>query len=223
MPRIQADGVERSQADAPRSSASDVSVTEGAETPRRGEEGLPAWLRVADRWLAVAERAFGFIAVLTLILLILNTAVNAVTRNLWSVQIPGSQNITILYFLPALVFLGLTVVQANDSHISATLVVERFGKTGQRVCKIVTNVLIVVACFLMSTGAWGELARAWGSSLGGSPDLPVGPSWMLVPVGLAIVMLRAVQQVIVHSLTDVEGKKATEALSSTEMTGDRHA
>lgn len=192
-------------------------MSQGVSRPQGKGSALPMWLRAIDLPLLVVESIFRYLAIAALVLLVLNTGVNAALRNVLSVQIPGSQNMTILYFLPAIVFLGLTRVQAKDTHISATLVTERLGRNAQRYCKIVSNVLIVFVSYLMFAGAWTELLRVWGSSLGGSPDLPVGPSWLFVPLGFAIIMIRALQQTMVHAFYP----SAIEALESASMSGER--
>ncbi|WP_435110968.1 TRAP transporter small permease [Nocardiopsis synnemataformans] len=127
----------------------------------------------------------------------MNTVLNVVLRTAFAIQVPGSLNFTILYLLPILVFLGLGLVQAKNAHISATLVVDRFGEFGQRVFKIFNSALILVCATVMAVGATNELLLSWGQSLGGVGALPIGPSWIFVPLGLAMVALRALWQLLV--------------------------
>lgn len=165
--------------------------------PKSRERHLPPWLYFIDRFLHVFEVVFGLVGAIALVLLVVNTTANAILRSFFAVQIPGSLNITVLYLVPAIVFLGLIVVQANDAHIAATLVVERLGANSQRVCTIIVNLMIAVSCYFLAVGAWGELLDGWGTSLGGSPNLPVGPTWIFVPIGFFFVGLRALHQVVV--------------------------
>jgi len=169
----------------------------GLDVPSSGQSGRPGWLHAADRVLRVVEWIFETLALTALALIMINTVVNAAMRHLFHSPIPGSLNLTLLYLMPALVFLGLGRVQAMNSHIAATLFVDRMGETGQRVAKIAVTVVIIAVVAIMVDGSAGELAVAWGQTLGGSPALPIGPSWIFVPVGLAAVGLRAVWQLLI--------------------------
>ena len=174
-----------------------MAVSLAPSVPKPGEENRPQWLRVFDSALRFIEWALGIVAIVALVVMSVNAVLNVVLRTFFTIQIPGSLNFTILYLLPILVFLGLGLVQAKNSHISATLVVDRFGEFGQRVFKIFNSVVILLCSATLAVVATGELVLSWGQSLGGVGALPIGPSWIFVPLGLTAVALRALWQTLV--------------------------
>jgi TRAP-type C4-dicarboxylate transport system permease small subunit len=174
-----------------------VAVSMGLEVPSSGGRGRPGWLHVVDRVLRVIEWLFETIALVALATIMVNTVVNAFTRHVYDSPIPGSLNVTLLYLMPALVFLSLGRVQAMNSHIAATLFVDRLGNVGQRAAKVAVTVVIVAVSAMMLNGSAGELRQIWGATLGGSPELPLGPSWIFVPLGIAAIVLRATWQLLI--------------------------
>ena len=174
-----------------------MAVSLGLDVPEAGKSERPTWLEWFDRVLRAVEWVFETIALTALGLMMINTVANALMRHLYDDPIPGSLNATLLYMMPALVFLSLGRVQAMNAHIAATLFVDRMPEIGQRMAKIVVTVVILVVVVLMAQGSLGELQEIWGAKLGGSPELPLGPSWLFVPIGLAAIALRAFWQLLV--------------------------
>jgi TRAP-type C4-dicarboxylate transport system permease small subunit len=171
-----------------------MAVSMALPVPTAGVDQGPSWLQIIDRGLRVIEWVFETLALAALAIMALFTTVNVVARYFFTAPIPGSLNMILLYLMPPLIFLGLGRVQATNAHIAATLFVDRLGMRGQRICRIVVTLVILVTVVLMTWGAFHELLEAWGKTLGGSPELPIGPSWIFVPLGLAALSLRALWQ-----------------------------
>lgn len=185
----------------------------GLDVPSAGKGDRPRWLEWIDRGLRAVEWVFETVALASLALMMLNTVGNALMRYLYDKPIPGSLNATLLYLMPALVFLSLGRVQAMNSHIAATLFVDRMPEVGQRLAKIVVTLVILGVVILMAKGSFIELTEVWGATLGGSPEFPLGPSWLFIPIGLAAIALRAAWQLLVLFLApdDPGVKTAPEA------------
>lgn len=164
--------------------------------PAPGDDKGPRWLRNLDSGLRLIEWVFETVALAALAIMALFTTVNVIARYFFTAPIPGSLNIVLLYMMPPLVFLGLGRVQATNAHIAATLFVDRLAMRGQRICRIIVGLVILVTVVLMTWGAFHELLEAWGKTLGGSPELPIGPSWIFVALGLAAISLRALWQLV---------------------------
>lgn len=200
-----------------------MAVSMGLDVPSAGNGRRPKWLQVVDRVLHSIEWVFETIALAALAAIMVNTVANAFMRKVYDDPIPGSLNVTLLYLMPAIVFLGLGRVQAMNSHIAATLFVDRLGATGQRLAKIAVTLVIVIVVALMAKGAMTELSVTWGDSLSGTPALPIGPSWIFVPVGLAVILLRAVWQLAVLALVPGDPGVRQDPDAPVEMGGLEHA
>lgn len=164
------------------------------ETVESGTAGDNRWVDGVDSVLKVTDWILEALAITALIVIMLLTCANAAMRYLFSDPIPGSVNITLMYLMPALVFLALPRVQAVDAHIAATLFVDKLGDTGKKICRAIVTLIAVAIMLLMFRGACHELGEAWGTTLGGYPALPVGPSWLFVPIGLAGAVIRGIWQ-----------------------------
>jgi TRAP-type C4-dicarboxylate transport system permease small subunit len=200
-----------------------MAVSMGLNVPASGAGDRPGWLQAADRGLRVIEWVFETLALTALGLMMLLTVANAALRHVIQTPIPGSLNITLMYLMPALVFLGLGRVQAMNSHIAATLFVDRWSPTTQRFAKIVVTVVIIVVVAIMVNGASSELGHVWGKTLGGSPALPIGPSWIFVPIGLAVVGLRAIWQLLILGLVPGDPGVRQDPNAPAEMGGKEKA
>lgn len=164
--------------------------------PADGEDVGPAWLQIVDRGLRAIEWILETLALAALAIIAVFTTINVIARYFFAAPIPGSLNIILLYFMPPLIFLALARVQATNAHIAATLFVDRMSIRAQQICRIVVTLVILVTVVLMTWGSFHELLEAWGKTLGGSPELPIGPSWIFVPLGLAAISLRAMWQLV---------------------------
>ncbi|AKS33720.1 TRAP transporter small permease [Mycolicibacterium goodii] len=171
-----------------------MAVSMALPVPVAGDDLGPSWLQIVDRVLRVIEWIFETVALAALAVMALFTTVNVIARYFFSAPVPGSLNMILLYLMPPLIFLALGRVQATNAHIAATLFVDRISMRVQRICRIVVTLVILTTVVLMTWGAIHELLEAWGKTLGGSPELPIGPSWVFVPFGLAALALRALWQ-----------------------------
>lgn len=158
--------------------------------------------------LKISDLILETLALTTVVTLMLLTVANAVLRYVFGAPIPGSLNFTLLFLMPAVVFLALPRVQALEAHISANLFVARMGPLGQYLCALVSRIVILLTTLLMFLSATVELRHAWSLWLGGFPPLPVGPSWLMACIGLAGVIIRVIWQ-IATSRPDRESAKTT--------------
>lgn len=172
---------------------------DAAET---GPEGIaeqrvlprPVWR--GDKVLKFVDWVLETLALTALMALMVLTVANAVMRYVFNDSIPGSVNMTLLYVMPTLVFLALPRVQAVHAHIAAAIVVDRLGAAGRRICAVIVRLVVVLIMLIMFSGAVQELVNAWGSALNGYLALPLGPSWLFVPIGLAGAVVRGIWQLL---------------------------
>jgi TRAP-type C4-dicarboxylate transport system permease small subunit len=170
---------------------------EPARSGRTGRQNTLTNRRVQasiGRALQIVERVLEDLAMVALVAVMLLIMVNGVLRKGFAMPIPGSVNITTFYLMPALVFLALPSVQGSMSHISADIVVRRLSPAGQALCRVLVALLVLPIALLMLYGALRELGHVWGTTLGGYPPLPVGPSWIFVTLGLTGMVLRVLWQ-----------------------------
>ncbi|MBV6759096.1 TRAP transporter small permease [Rhodococcus opacus] len=169
------------------------------------ESDVPFAVSKVDRALKVMDWVLEVFALGALTVLMLVTVANAFMRYVFESPIQGSMNISLLYLMPAVVFLALPRVQAVGAHISATLVVDRLGAHGRLLCKFLVTVIVVLIIAVMLQGALHELGGAWEAVLGGQPSLPLGPSWLFVVIGLAGAVVRGVWQIVTIRIERADG------------------
>ncbi|MGJ0183913.1 TRAP transporter small permease [Corynebacterium glyciniphilum] len=189
--------------------------------PAPSAERAPGWLRKPESVLRVIEWILETIALAALAAMAIFTTVNAVARYFFASPIPGSLNMILLYLMPPIVFLALGRVQAANAHIAATLFVDRMRPGTQRICRIIVTLVILGCVMMMTWGSIQELMHMWGRSLGGMPELPVGPSWLFIPVGLAAITLRALWQLAGLTLTRADIGKPQDIEVPDEIGADK--
>ena len=55
-------------------------------------------------------------------------------------------------------FLGAVIVMGQGGHLGFDLVVRVLPRAGQRLCRIVSNLLMLLCCAIFMSGAWAQVA-----------------------------------------------------------------
>jgi len=108
-----------------------------------------AWL--SDKALSLAE----WLLVLALGAMVVMVFGNVVLRYLFNSGITVTDELSRLLFV-WLTFLGAVVVLRQGGHLGFDLVTTALPKAGQRVCRVVSDLLILVCCAVFLWGAWAQ-------------------------------------------------------------------
>jgi TRAP-type C4-dicarboxylate transport system permease small subunit len=109
--------------------------------------------RAVDRALNIAEG----VLVLALLAMLVMVFGNVVLRYAFNSGITVSEELSRILFV-WLTFLGAVAVMRQDGHLGFDLVVRALPKAGQRVCRIVSDVLMLICCVIFLIGAWEQTA-----------------------------------------------------------------
>jgi TRAP-type C4-dicarboxylate transport system permease small subunit len=137
-----------------------------------------------------------FTALLTLIMMVLSST-DIILRWLFNSPITGTYE-AMQFMMGGVAFLAFAFVQLKRSHISVTVISEKYtGKTA-----IVVDILSLLLMLLISAvWAWAgarNALEAWkyGDVTVGLVELPLGPAKMVVPLGCGVLCLRFILQII---------------------------
>lgn len=142
--------------------------------------------RLADGALAVAE----WLLVLALGAMVVMVFGNVALRYLFDSGITVSDELSRLLFV-WLTFLGAVVVLRQGGHLGFDLVTNALPAAGQRVCRIVSGVLILLCCGVFLWGAWTQTAMNMGN-LAPVSGVPLGWTYAAAVVagaGLGLITL----------------------------------
>lgn len=107
--------------------------------------------RLSDKALSLAE----WLLVLALGVMVVMVFGNVVLRYLFNSGITVTDELSRLLFV-WLTFLGAVVVLRQGGHLGFDLVTAALPKAGQRVCRVVSNLLILGCCVIFLWGAWAQ-------------------------------------------------------------------
>ncbi len=147
----------------------------------------------AARLSRLADLGFrGLDAVLALVFLALVVLVftNVVLRYLFDSGISVTDEISRMMFV-WITFLGAVCVARRNGHLGVDLVTSMLPRSGRRVCRIVTDIIIVICCVVLSVGAWEQTMFNMGN-LAPVSGIPTAINYFapfVCGVGIAIVAI----------------------------------
>lgn len=127
------------------------------------------------------------LAALALLLIMLVSLGNALSRTWFKAPFYGSNEMVAQWFLPAAVLLSIAGAQVWKEHIDVTLATESLNPRNLAWVRLIVYVLSAGACVAF---AWyGFLYALRQTSIGataGITSLPTWPSYYLVPLGFTV-------------------------------------
>lgn len=159
------------------------------------------------------ERLGAVLARSSVVLVMCLVVVNAVMRHVVNDPIDGTFGVVELYLMPAIVFLGLAEVQRGNKHIAVELVTAMIGIRAQNYLALLNLALQIAVVSLMLFGAYKETLYYWGQSTMGVPKFYLGPSWLLVSIGLSALWFRLILDIVgkARNIHESHPKKGTQS------------
>ena len=172
------------------------------------------------RWFA---RALAFVAGVGLILMMLQTVIDVVMKNVFGAPIEGNLEIVSVYHMVALVFLPLAIVELKHEHISVDLVVRLFPLPLRRTTETLSYLISALFFGILAWQTWLDAIEAWriGEILMTSILITIWPAKFSLPVGFAAVMLAS----LLHAwaaATDPDFDPTPGDAHGPELNGQRH-
>lgn len=165
-------------------------------------------LKRLDKWIGHIETIWMAGSAMALTLMMLVTVVDVVLRYLFRSPLGWSLGFITDYLLIGLFFLGLSYTFRVNGHISVDAFVRRLPARIQRVLGVIGNVL---ACLFFALIVYTGAIRAWEAwvnnevpSGGSTLPWPTWTSYVLVPLGTALLVVR-----ILHSVVAAESIRSS--------------
>lgn len=134
----------------------------------------------------ILDKTLGSLAAIALLLMMLLTVANAITRTFLSSPIDGANEMVAQWLLPVLVLLGIPCAQVWKEHLNVSLVVDRMNSRSLALTKLLVYGACALACAALTWfGLQEALHKMEIGATAGITDLPVWPFYFLVPLGMA--------------------------------------
>lgn len=142
--------------------------------------------KILDRGEAVLTYA----AAISTFVMMLLTTLDAAGRYLLNRPITGAYEITANYLMVAAIFLGASHAYRGGAYLRVTLLVDRLPAT----FKLYVNYLVQVVSVLYGVALVVATTKHAVSNIASGPtlssiDFPLGPAFVLVPIGLFFMSL----------------------------------
>ena len=146
---------------------------------------------MAGRVLGKAAGLLGVIAGVALILMMLHIVADVAVRFLSFAPLPGTIEIVSAYYMVAVVFLPLALVERMNGHIVVELVTQYLPPRVQELVIASVGVLSALYFGAFTWQTWGDAAQKYnvGEMALGTVAVTVWPTRFFVPVGCALITL----------------------------------
>jgi TRAP-type transport system small permease protein len=155
----------------------------------------------ADRLQRFAEYCMAFALAAMVVMVFLNAA----GRYLLGQGLPVSEELARVAFV-WLIMIGAVVAVRERAHIGMDFVVMRLPKPAQRVCLILSNLLILYALWLFAQGGWVQTKIGLGSVLPvtGVPTAVLAIAGLAAAAGMAALYIVAAWRAFTGRIADAE-------------------
>jgi len=145
--------------------------------------------------LSYIEKVLTIFSIASVFSMVFLTVVDSGGRYLFNKPISGSYEITERYLMVVAVFFGLCHGYRKGSNIRATLFVSRFSSQVKIVVDYAVQVLSVVYGILLVLGTFRRALLGIHDYLMDAYGIPLGPAFMVAPVGIFALTLWLVYDV----------------------------
>jgi len=153
-------------------------------------------MNLLSKLVRATSGALGLVASILVLLLILHVSADVIMRALFNYPIKGTIEFVSYFYMIGITFLALAMVERRDAHISVEVLTELMPPRVVRVLIILATILAIIVLVLLCWRSWVEAASNYrrGSALvvAGGEQLPIWPSYFMLPIGFGVATLAAV-------------------------------
>jgi C4-dicarboxylate transporter, DctQ subunit len=143
-----------------------------------------------EKILSRFEKWSTHVAVLSIFIMMLLTTADAIGRYLFSFPLPGAYEVTEKYLMVIAVYLGASYTYRGGSTIRITLLVDRLPRNFKMILHLFAQVFSICYGFFLVVPAVQAVLRVYDQKLTlSSPQLPLWPPFMAIPIGLFLMSL----------------------------------
>lgn len=145
-----------------------------------------------DRLVHALSRAMMGVAGLALMLMMIQTVVDVIGRNVFSKPIEGSLEVVSVYHMVAVVFLPLALVERRHEHISVDLLVNSLTALLRRAFIVLSYLVCAIFAGVLAFQTAIDAVASFkiGEILMSSVYITVWPAKFLLPIGFGLMFLQ---------------------------------
>jgi TRAP-type C4-dicarboxylate transport system permease small subunit len=154
-------------------------------------------MNAIDSWTERLSKLLMFVAGAALMLMMIQMVLDVFMRNFFRSPIEGSLEIVSNYYMVAVVFLPLALVERRHEHITVDLFVNLMPSGMQRLVRIIGYIVCSVFFGLLAYQTGIDAFEAWERNelLMSSIFIILWPAKMLLPIGFGLMLI----QVLLHA------------------------
>lgn len=141
-----------------------------------------------------------WVAGAAIVLMSLIVPVGVVMRYFFGVGAQWPEPIAILLMM-MFTFIGAAAAYRAGGHIAVSMLTERLPPSAQRTLAICVHALMVIVCVFVVVYGAGLCIKTMGQSIAELPWLPVGVTYLAIPVGAFVTLLFVVENLVWGSQT----------------------
>ena len=111
------------------------------------------WFEKAKRWISKVNRFVAGVGAWFLIPLMVITAVDVVSRDIFNHPVPGTVELS-QYMLAVFILLGLAYTQQMKAHVAVSLFTSRLSKPFQLTFNIISTFVCLFISFIIAWQGW---------------------------------------------------------------------
>ena len=148
-------------------------------------------MKTCENWLRRIAMGLTIIAGVALLLMMVQTVVDVLMKNIFGAPIEGNLEIVSVYHMVAIVFLPLAIVELRHEHINVDLVVRLFPTGVRRLTDTLGYLVSAVFFGILTYQTWLDAVKAFriDEILMTSILITIWPAKFSLPIGFAAVML----------------------------------
>ena len=150
---------------------------------------------MVGRLLGGASTLLAWIGGLGLVLMMLHITADVIARYIFSAPLHGTVEIVSAYYMVAVVFLPLAMIERVNGHIVVELVTQHFPRRLQEILIAVVALLSAAYFVAFTWQTWGDAMKKYavGEEALGTVSIVVWPTRFYLPIGCGLLAL-----VLVH-------------------------
>lgn len=151
-------------------------------------------MKLFERLLELLENSLLIVGGICLFLLMAAVVADSGGRYFFNSPISGVYEISELYLMISIVFLGLSHTQRYKAHVRVGLVLERLPSRARIALDVFfyLSAAVVFACITFVTAKNGLNNIVHARWTTGVVQIPTGPSWLIVSVGSGVFTIRLI-------------------------------
>lgn len=135
---------------------------------------------------------------IALVLMMTHVFADVLGKNLFNAPVPITLEMASAYYMVAVVFLPMAMVERNNGHINVELLYSALPRAGRRLLELIGNLLGFIFFALMTWRTWLTAVKKFEDSefLMGEYSVIIWPSRFLVPIGIGLITVLLILKTI---------------------------